>query len=269
MSIDPKLIDFDHKSAYGHTGWIEDPNWKLGKDLPVYEECFAGEQIAESDIDNLIELNPLQCFKFWNPLYARTGYRHQGNSHFCVSNGTAACAQAALARMHGVDYVPAISTVATYQRATNMRERGGSNLGTNVKYAKIGLLPSKNPVNDALFKYTWPENEWVGERLPDGWEETGKLLQLVEVYEVATPLGVTSALLNDHACLVARNGHSIAYGARVRDERTRPYKYLDSYGELGGDGSRYDSERTGNSTCRNGVYVFRAMAQDTLPKQGD
>lgn len=278
-NIPRKLIDHNYDEEYNNDLVAVKPReydtpelfGAEASEIPVFEDVFAGDLIPKGDWMDHINADPDQCLTYLNRVNQRNGFRHQGNSHFCVANGTCGGMECL---MEAADYldggVPSLSCVSLYQRATNMRQWGGSSLSANVRFAMgEGALPARNDENDARFKHTWNWNTWEGKKLPQGYKNTAKYFRLKEVYEVKGEVGMVSAVLKGHPVLYARRGHCILGVAVVYDEDRRQFlwKYLDSYGALGNDGCRYDSMGTADRASY-GAYAFAAVEIVKLPEPG-
>lgn len=167
----------------------------------------------------------------------------QGNEGSCVGFGSAQMLETTLRRRYGIANWVSLSGMSIYKRIGSSANSGAMiSDGMNAVVGK-GALPADTPENRAKYQHVHPYTGF-SKRLPDGWEETGKLFR-GSAFAVASGVdAVMSALLNGFCGIVGRSGHCVPYVLPEEYEAGGFCAcYANSWGDWGDEGFGYDSER--------------------------
>lgn len=155
--------------------------------------------------------------------------------------------------------------------ARNPYQRGGAGVRQVLEVAcKYGYLPDRIQPHDYKFKHTLHGTAGRGninqssgpyislDDLPEGWEETGKLLMPLEVVFPESFEDAVSLIINGYAVSVGRNGHAVPWCKLMfSGDRLDGAAYPDSY-----DITRYDSLRTMKYAWQGSFCIINTVTPD-------
>lgn len=196
---------------------------------------------------------------------------NQGREGSCVANACSQAHQIVQAKQWGKELTIKLSAMSLYKRIGSSAQSGAMVSNGLKEMRTRGILPLDTPENKAKFKHTHPATGF-NVRLPDGWEETGKLFLTLEWFELRGINQLISALLKGKPVVVGRAGHSICYCRprfvngvlRVNYANSWDYDWGiplgDMKGGFGTDSLSYIKSSAQWAFCPNVVVDYRAAA---------
>lgn len=255
MSIDSKWIDYDLSIVPDDqsAGLIEQPPEELlasFADLPWFDEICADEMVPRSEWKARSEA-------VWPDLRATvTQIYSQGNEGSCVGFSITQGIETTLRRTYGLRHWVSLSGMSLYKRIGRSAGSGAYIPDGIAEATADGVLPVDSAENKARYPHTHPRTGF-GNRLPSGWEQTGRLFRITKAAKAQGADMVASALLKKRAGIVGRSRHAIPYVGLTFDGNSPVAAYANSWGNWGDNGIGYDSERTFSNLT---LYVILEVA---------
>jgi len=187
---------------------------------------------------------------------------NQGREGSCASNATAQAMEIVTSQQIGKDQSTRLSAISLYTRV-GRNANSGSSIPSNIQeVAERGLLPLNTTENKEKYDHTHPATGF-SERLPSGWEETAKLFQAFEWFDIQSFDGIATCLLKGFPVVYGRAGHAICGVNLVRRGGEWCIKYANSWGNWGEHGYGYDSEDfVSRSVPSYGAFGVRVVNAD-------
>lgn len=188
----------------------------------------------------------------------------------CVGNGSTGAVQAKQAQQFGKERTIQLSAMSLYKRIGQSAQSGAVVSDALEALQAHGELPLDTPENKERFKHTMAATGF-SQKMPAGWEETGKSFKVDEVTLCKTVDEVVSAGFDEHPTVVGRDGHCVYYTDPIWSEKTGGIvmAYANSWGKWGEPlghldyGFGFDSERL-ISSAAHGCYTIRSVTCPTF-----
>jgi hypothetical protein len=147
----------------------------------------------------------------------------------CVANATCQAHEITQAKQYGKDRVIPLSAMSLYKRIGRSASSGAMVSDGWKELNRRGALPLDTPENRARFGDAVMPNTGFRTPFPANWEATGSQFAGLEATTIRSTAGLWTALANQDAVVVGRQGHSITYVRPTRSGGRRRVGYPNSW----------------------------------------
>ena len=241
--IDPKWIDNDLTIVPDDQegGLIEQPPAELlasFAEVPWFDEICADEMVPRSEWKERSQ----RIFDEQRATIQQIV--SQGREGSCVGFSITQGIETTLTRRYGKRHWVDLSGVSLYTRIGRSAS-SGAYIPDGIKEATAdGVLPVDSAENKSKYDHTHPRTGFRN-RLPSGWESTGRMFRITKAAKAQGRDMIASALIKNRIGIVGRQRHAIPYIGLAFRGNDPLACYANSWSASWGDsGFGYDTERT-------------------------
>jgi hypothetical protein len=237
MSFDDQFLDYDFTKDVNYVPGdlgllVADRGGLCGASYEDVEKILTDKEI-DAAIE-MLESTGTGCENLVTRIF------NQSREGSCVANAFGQAHENRQALQFGKNRVTPVSPMSLYKRIGRSAS-SGAYVGDGIKeLTSRGILPLDTPENRAKFGDHVMSHTGFSQRMPAGWESTGKLFAGGEYHIVESLRGIFTALVNQHPVIVGRQGHSICYLRPTGMGRNRRVLYVNSWGNWGSAAGDFD-----------------------------
>jgi hypothetical protein len=200
--------------------------------------------------------------------------RNQGREGSCVGNGATRSQEYQEAVNYGPERRIPLSAMSVYKRIGRSASSGAVIGDALEAMKKDGALPLNTPAAASIFKAEFgfaPKHSHPATgfhlRLPDGWQETGRLLAIDEYWRIKSIEGLVTALWGNFGVCYGRSRHCICANDWIEDGGREYIEYDNSWGAgWGNNGFGYDELRWLERQPIYGWFAIRTTRARLRPR---